>query len=43
MDGTQLIKVADPIIQGLDENFLANNLDRAKLQPLIDDVEQTNQ
>jgi hypothetical protein len=37
------MKVADPIIQGLDENFLANNLDRAKLQSLIDGVEQSNQ
>lgn len=32
-EGTLMMDVAGPVIQGLDENFLANNLDRSHLPP----------
>jgi hypothetical protein len=32
-DGTPMMEIAGPIVGGLDENFLANNLDRLKLPP----------
>jgi hypothetical protein len=39
-EGTKMMAVAGPIIGALDDNFLVNNLDRAKLSPIVTPTKQ---